>query len=174
MRGCFPVRLICFIYFIKQIFLSHLIEMTPHHIIKKAAGRHLSKLESALFWRGLRSYIFHVDAESETCSKIKMIKQALSHPGICCSVEELSSGDAKHAMEEDFQGMKTDFHSVKIGKKRIPKAHAIYGEEIEELHGTVTRTKKKIFRVKALIDADKIDRSGVTDILFKINELRRL
>jgi hypothetical protein len=148
--------------------------MTPHNIIKKGAERHLSKLESALFWRGLRSYIFHVGAESETSPKIKKIKQALSHPGICCSVEELSPGIAIHAMEEDFQGMKTDFHSVKIGKKRILKGRAVYGEEIEELHGSVTHTKKKIFRVKALIDADKIDRASVTDILCKINELRRL
>jgi len=148
--------------------------MATHHLIKKGANRHLSKLESALFWRGLRSYIFHVDAESETSPKIKMIKHALSHPGICCTVEELSSGDVKHAMEEDFQGMKTDFHSVKIGRKRIQKAHEVYGEEIEELHGSVIRTKKKIFRVKTLIDADKIARPAVTDILCKINELRRL
>jgi hypothetical protein len=148
--------------------------MTPHRIIQKGVGRHLSNMESALFWRGLRSYILHVDAESETSPKIKKIKLALSHPGICCSVEELSSGDAKHALEEDFQSMKTDFHSVKIGKKRIPKVSAVYGEEVEELHGSVTRAKKKIFRVKALIDADKIDRSSVTDILCKINELRRL
>jgi hypothetical protein len=148
--------------------------MTPHNIIKKSAGRHLSKLESALFWRGLRSYIFHVGAESETCAKMKQIKHALSHPGICCSVEELSGGDAKHAMEEDFKGMKTDLHSLRIGRKRIPKAHAIYGEEMAELHGSVTRSNKKIFRVKALIDADKIDRVTLTEILCKINELRRL
>jgi hypothetical protein len=148
--------------------------MNSRHVIKKGIGRHLSNLESALFWRGLRSYIFHVDAESETSPKIKKIKLALSHPGICCSVEELSSGDVKHVMEEEFRGMKTDFHSVKIGKRRIQKSHAISGEEFEELHGSVTRTKKKIFRVKALIDADKIDRPSVTEILCKINELRRL
>ena len=127
-----------------------------------------------MFWRGLRSYILHVDADSETSQKMKQIKLALSHPGICCSVEELSPGIAKHVMEEEFRGMKTDLHSLKIGKRRIPKAHAISGEEFEELHGSVTRTKKKIFRVKVLIDADKIDRSSVTDILCKINELRRL
>lgn len=148
--------------------------MIPHHAIKKGAARHLSRLESALFWRGLRSYIFHVDAESETSPKIKQIKHALSHPGICCSVEELSADDAGHIMEEEFKGMKTDLHSVKIGKRRIPKADAICGEELEELHGSVIRTKKKIFRVKALIDADRIDRASLTNILCKINELRRL
>jgi hypothetical protein len=148
--------------------------MTSYHIVKKGVGRHLSNLESALFWRGLRSYIFHVDAESENSPKIKKIKIALSHPGICCSVEELSCDDAKHVMEEEFQGMKTDLHSIKIGKRRILKVHAICGEEFEELHGSVTNTKKKIFRVKALIDADRIDRSSVTVILRKINELRRL
>ncbi|MFZ2456633.1 MAG: hypothetical protein WAX07_09170 [Candidatus Altiarchaeia archaeon] len=148
--------------------------MTLHHIIKKGVGRHLSNLESALLWRGLRSYIFHVDADSETSPKIKKIKMALSHPGICCSVEELSAGDARHVMEEEFKGMKTDLHSVKIGKRRIPNDHAIYGEEVEELHGSVTRAKKKVFRVKALIDADRIDRSSVVDILCKISELRRL
>jgi hypothetical protein len=148
--------------------------MNSHHVIKKGAGRHLSRLESALFWKGLRSYIFHVDAESEASPKIKKLKSLLSHPGLCCSVEELSAGDATHVMEDEFRGMKTDLHAYKIGEKRILHTHAVYGDEVEELHGAIKRMNGKIFRVKVLIDADKIDRASVTDVLCKVHEIRRL
>jgi len=135
----------------------------------RPAGKRLD-LESALFWRGLRSYVFHISAESQDAPSIKKIRALLSHPDICFTIEELSREDATHVMDKDFRGMQTDIHSLRIGKKRIPKRLNHYAEEVAELHNSVKR-KKRIYRVKVLIDADKMDRSYVKKIVHDVREL---
>lgn len=136
----------------------------------RPAGKRLD-LESALFWRGLRSYVFHISAESQDSPSIKKVKALLSHPDICFSVDELSRDEASHVMDEDFRGMQMDVHSLRIGKKRIPKRLNHYAEEVAELHHSIKRGKAKIFQVKVLIDADKLDRASVKRILHKVREL---
>lgn len=148
--------------------------MAPYHLVKKRVGMHVSKMGSAFFWRGLRSYIFHVGAESESGPEIKKLKSLLSHPALCFTVEQLSAKDASNVMEKEFQGMKFDLHTHRIGSKRVQKSHAVYGDEVMEVHGAIRRTKKKIFRVKVLIDADRIDRSSVDGILYSVDELRSI
>lgn len=140
--------------------------------LRKQALQHLSGLESVLFWGGLRSYVFHVGAESDSSQKIRDLKSVLSHPALCCSIEELSSGDASHVMHGEFAGMKSDLHSLRVGKKRILNDHAVYGDDLSELQGAVNCKGSKIFRFKVLIDADMIDRSSVGEIMLRLNDLR--
>ncbi len=130
--------------------------------------------ESVFFWKGLRSYVFHVGADSENDPKIRSIKSILSHPGICFTLESLSAETASHALEEDYKVMRHDLHSLRIGKKRIHKSDRGYSDDVSELHASIKRSGEKIFRVKVLFDADKIDRRTVNDMLGRLWEFRPL
>lgn len=67
--------------------------------------------------------------------------------------------------------MKEDVHSLRIGDKRVPDRHKEYTEEVAEISTSIKKADKKIFRVKVLIDADRIDRCAVNDIIGQIKEL---
>jgi hypothetical protein len=129
-------------------------------------------LESMLFWRGFRSYVFHVPAESRDDPRLREIKSLLTHPYMCFSVEELSGEDAAYVMEKEFRNMQSDLHSLKIGGARLPKKDKHYEEELAELHASVNRRTGRIMRVKVLVDADKMERSVAGKILQKVKDIR--
>ncbi len=128
-------------------------------------------ITSRVFWQGLRSYIFHVSADSLEDTRIRKVRALLNYPGLCVSIEELSGKDASHAMEEDYKDMQADVHSLRVGQRRLHNPHKRYAEEVSELGSSIERSGKKIFRVKVLVDADLIDRPTVDDIIHKTKEL---
>jgi hypothetical protein len=129
-------------------------------------------LESLLFWRGFRSYVFHVPAESKDDPRLREIRSLLTHPYMCFSVEELSGEDAAHVMEKEFRIMQSDLHNLKIAGRHLPKKDRHYEEELTELHSSVNRRKGRILRVKLLVDADKMERSVANKIISKVKEIR--
>lgn len=128
-------------------------------------------IKSRIFWQGLRSYIFHISADSPDDPRIRKVRSLFNHPGLCVFVEELSRRDASHAMEQDYRDMQADVHSLRVGKRRLHDHHKRYKEEVSELGSSIDRSGKKIFRVKVLVDADRIDRCAVNDIIGQIKEL---
>ncbi len=132
----------------------------------------MDSFESAFLWSGLRSYIFHIAAESQGSRKIRAAKTILSHPGMCYTLEELTTADAADVMEKDFRRMQSDVHRARIGKKPVNEPADLYASEVADLADSVKRGKEKIFRVKVLIDADKLDRKAAKAIVGKLVELR--
>ena len=129
-------------------------------------------IESMLFWRGFRSYVFHIPAESKDDPRLREIKSLLTHPYMCFSMEELSGEDAAYVMEKEFRTMQSDLHSLKIGGARVPKKCKHFEEELAELHASVNRRTGHIMRVKLLVDADKMERSVAGKIISKVKEIR--
>lgn len=129
-------------------------------------------IESFFFWSGLRSCIFHITAESAESKRILGTKSLLNHPGICCHVEELSCEDAADVMDGVFRKMQKDAFNLRIGNKTAHRALAGYKSDTAELNDSVTNAGAKIFRVKVLFDADKIDRRTANEILGRLHDLR--
>jgi hypothetical protein len=115
---------------------------------------------------GLRSWCFHIAADSQESRRMKSLKIMLTHPGICYSVDEVTLKDASHVMEEDFKKMQHEIHE--IGDLELGR----YLQEVSEVVNRVEEEKNRVYRFKVLLDLRILDEKGMKNLLKGVDELR--